>query len=119
MYTSTGKSILLVSLIGFVIADVVTMFSSCEATPSPSHAGGAIALFLQLCAIAAVAFWMQYFQLTYRPPRPTTDMNRLKLIALPLVFCFMSIGLFRQSVLFSDTLNQGRGATSVGAACFQ
>lgn len=76
-------------------------------------------LLLQLCAIAAIAFCMQYFRLTYRPPRPATDMNRLRIIVLSIIFCFVSVGFFRQSILFSDILNKPRGTISSGEACFR
>lgn len=119
MYTPIGKCVLFISLLGLVIADFAMLFSSCEATPSPSHGGVAVGLLLQLCAIAAVAFSAQYFRSTYRPPRPATDMNRMKVIALPVFFCFISVGLFRQSILFSDTLNKPRGTISAGEKCFR
>ena len=119
MYTPIGKGILFFSLLGFVVVDSVTLLSSCEATPPPSRGGGAIALFLQFCAIAAIAFCMQYFGLTYRPPRPATDMNRIRIIVLPIIFCFLSVGFFRQSILFSDILNKPRGTISSGEACFR
>jgi len=119
MYTPVGKGILLFSLLSFVVVDSMTLLSSCERTPPPSHGGGAVGLLLQLCAIAAIAFCMQYFRLTYRPPRPATDMNRLRIIVLSIIFCFVSVGFFRQSILFSDILNKPRGTISSGEACFR
>lgn len=116
VYTPIGKAILFTALLGFLIADAVALFASCEATPPPSRGGAAVGLLWQLCAMATVAFCMQHFRSTYRPPRQAA--NRMKAAVMAAIFCFLSVMLFRQSILFSDTLSI-RGKVSVGAACFR
>lgn len=118
MYTRAGKAVLILTLLGFVAADSMALFSVCSATPPYSYGGMAIGVIWQLGAVGAVGFSMQYFRQTYCPHRVVGNKDRIRTVVMAAVFCFLSASLFRQSVLFADTLLV-RGATSVGASCFR
>lgn len=118
MYTRTGKTILAMTLLAFIVADGLALSDVCSATPPYSYGGMVIGLIWQFGAVGAVAFSMQYFRQTFRPQRVVSTPLLLRTVVIAAVFCFLSASLFRQSVLFSDTLLV-RGKTSVGGSCFR
>jgi hypothetical protein len=117
-YTRTGKTILFASMLAFLVADTLAVSGTCDSTPRPSQIGIVVGLVFQCSALAAIAFSMQYFSVMFQPARPASFSHRGKAIGMALIFCVLSVLLFRQSVLYSDTLSS-RGATSAGEKCLQ
>lgn len=117
-YTATAKLVLWLCVAGFVALDVLTLHAACGATPDPSRLGATVGVLLQLCAVGSVAFALQYFAWTCQPPRQTAAWMRWRIVTQAAILCFLSVMLFRQSILFADTFTQ-RGAISVGKACFR
>lgn len=113
-----GKAILFAAMLALLIADLVAFSHICHVTPPPNRAGIIIGSMFQLCALGAIAVALQYFRFAYQPFRPAAVSIRIRVLVSAVVFCAISTGLFRSSLLFSDTLWQ-RGAVSVGCACFE
>lgn len=116
MYTRTGRAFLIVALMGLLNADAMALLSRCDLTPPPSNGWIVVAVFFQLCALAGVAFSLQFYGLTYQVPRKAGDDGRFTTVAVALICCFASGALFRKALLFSDTLLMD-AVVSVGAAC--
>lgn len=118
MYTRAGKAVLALTVLAFIVADGLALFDVCSATPPYSYGGMAVGLIWEFGAVGAVALSMQYFRQTFCPQRVVSTPLLLRTVVIAAVFCFLSASLFRQSVLFSDTLFV-RGKTSVGSSCFR